>query len=59
MKHTIILSDGDPLYGRREGRDAKMRANNITCTTVGVATHGNTEDTRMRHREATKGTFYR
>jgi uncharacterized membrane protein/secreted protein with Ig-like and vWFA domain len=60
VKHCVVLSDGDPLYGAAgKTATAKMAANNITCTTVGVATHGNVEDTRMRDiAGATRGQFY-
>lgn len=66
VKHCIVISDGDPIYGPG-GRAAtkKMADNNITCTTVGVATHGVSEATKMRSiAEATKdgkgnpGAFY-
>jgi hypothetical protein len=56
VRHCIVISDGDPQYGQA-GRDAtaKMAANNITCTTVGVATHGAAEGNRMKSiAEATK-----
>ena len=48
VKHTIIISDGDPqlnALGRRALAD--MKTENITCSTVGVATHSPAEDTKM------------
>jgi uncharacterized membrane protein len=60
VKHCVILSDGDPIYGAvGQAATAAMAKGRISCTTVGVATHGNTEDTRMRQiAGATKGNFY-
>jgi uncharacterized membrane protein len=66
VKHCILISDGDPNYSA-PGRAAvrQMAANNITCTTVGVATHGGAEKTRLKEiAEATQdaqgkpGNFY-
>lgn len=59
-RHCIVISDGDPAYGPG-GKTAvqKMVANGVTCTTVGVATHGGTEDQRMKDIALpTKGNFY-
>jgi uncharacterized membrane protein len=49
VKHTIIISDGDPQYGAA-GRAAvaKMAANGVTCTTVGVATHSSAESGKLQ-----------
>ncbi|MCE9562650.1 MAG: VWA domain-containing protein [Planctomycetes bacterium] len=60
VKHCVVLSDGDPLYGAvGQTATGKMAKNGITCTTIGVATHGNVEDTRMRNiAGSTKGSFY-
>ena len=60
VKHTIVISDGDPIYGPLgQAAVAKMAANGITCTTVGVATHGVAENTRMKQiATGTKGEFY-
>lgn len=56
VKHCIVISDGDPQYGvAGQAATAKMAANAITCTTVGVATHGQAESGRMKSiAEATK-----
>jgi uncharacterized membrane protein len=56
VKHCIVISDGDPQYGAAgQAATAKMAANAITCTTVGVATHGMAESGRMKAiAEATK-----
>ena len=49
VKHTILISDGDPQYAARGvAAVAKMAANAITCTTVGVATHGGAEKSKMK-----------
>ncbi|MGL6095773.1 MAG: VWA domain-containing protein, partial [Fimbriiglobus sp.] len=51
VKHCILISDGDPQYsspGVGATAVAKMAENAITCTTVGVATHGGTEKTRLQ-----------
>jgi len=45
-KHVIIISDGDPQLTNR-GLLTKMRAEKITVSTVGVATHGLPEDQQM------------
>lgn len=60
VKHCVVLSDGDPAYGAvGQAATARMAKAGITCTTVGVATHGTVEDTRMRGiAAATKGAFY-
>ncbi len=49
VKHTIIISDGDPQLnapGRRALAD--MKTNNVSCSTIGVATHSAAEDTKMK-----------
>ena len=60
VKHCVILSDGDPIYGvAGQAATAAMAKGRITCTTVGVATHGNTEDTRMKQiAGSTSGNYY-
>jgi uncharacterized membrane protein len=45
-KHVIVISDGDPQMTNRNLL-AKMKAEKITVTTVGVATHGAPEDQTM------------
>jgi hypothetical protein len=47
VKHTILISDGDPNFGNKAAL-AKMAKNQITCTTIGVATHGVNEDKKMQ-----------
>jgi uncharacterized membrane protein len=48
VKHTLIISDGDPQLGPAgRGELAKMKAGSITCSTVGVATHSAAEDKKM------------
>jgi uncharacterized membrane protein len=49
VKHCILISDGDPNYSG-PGRTAvkKMADNGITCSTVGVATHGGAEKSRLK-----------
>jgi len=49
VKHCILISDGDPNYsGPGIKAVADMAANAITCTTVGVATHGGAEKSRLK-----------
>jgi uncharacterized membrane protein len=49
VKHCIVISDGDPVLGGAGRRAlADMKANNISCTTVGVATHSAAEDGKMK-----------
>ncbi len=45
-KHIILISDGDPQL-TNFGLLPKMKAAGVTCTTVGVATHGAPENTKM------------
>jgi hypothetical protein len=45
-KHIIIISDGDPQL-RNPAYLQKMKQLGVTCTTVGVATHGAPENTKM------------
>ncbi|MFO0937009.1 MAG: VWA domain-containing protein [Gemmataceae bacterium] len=56
VKHCIIISDGDPIYGVRGQAAVKRMADNaVSCTTVGVATHGAAENAKMKAiAEATK-----
>jgi uncharacterized membrane protein len=49
VKHTILISDGDPqlnAVGRKALAD--MKAGNVSCTTIGVATHSAAEDSKMQ-----------
>jgi hypothetical protein len=49
VKHTIVISDGDPQLNAPGLRAlADMKAGNISCTTVGVATHSAAEDTKLK-----------
>ena len=49
VKHTILISDGDPQYGALgQAAVAQMAANAVTCTTVGVATHSAAMSTKLR-----------
>ncbi len=47
VKHCILISDGDPNFSNQAALK-KMTDNGITCTTIGVATHGVNEDTKMK-----------
>lgn len=48
VKHTILISDGDPQLGPIGMKAlADMVTDGVTCTTVGVATHGASEDQKM------------
>ena len=48
-RHVIVISDGDPIYsGPGMAAVAAMKKAGITCTTIGVATHGVNEDTKMQ-----------
>jgi uncharacterized membrane protein len=65
VKHVILISDGDPNFSNRAALQ-KMTDNGITCTTIGVATHGVNEDNKMKLiAESTKdangktGSFYK
>ncbi len=59
-RHVIVISDGDPSYGTGgQAAVARMAAGGVTCTTVGVATHGVADDKRMTDIAAgTKGNYY-
>ncbi|HEX4589110.1 MAG TPA: VWA domain-containing protein [Gemmataceae bacterium] len=45
-KHIIVISDGDPQL-RNPAYLQQMKQLGVTCTTVGVATHGAPENTKM------------
>ena len=48
-RHVIVISDGDPNYsGPGRAAVAVMKKAGITCTTIGVATHGVNEDAKMQ-----------
>lgn len=57
-KHIILISDGDPQQSNAQLlRD--MRKAGVTCTTVGVATHGAPEASKLTAiATATGGRFY-
>jgi uncharacterized membrane protein len=57
-KHIILISDGDPQQSNGQLlRDMKKAG--VTCTTVGVATHGAPENQKMTAiAAATGGRFY-
>lgn len=66
VKHIMLISDGDPLYGP-VGRSAIKKAaeNNVTCTTIGVATHSPAEGSKLktiaegtRDGKGNPGTYY-
>lgn len=44
-KHVIVISDGDPQWNPATMQ--KFRADKISVTTVGIATHGPNEDQKM------------
>jgi uncharacterized membrane protein len=49
VRHAIVISDGDPQYaGAGMTAVAKMATDGTTCTTVGVATHGGAEKTKLK-----------
>ena len=66
VKHCILISDGDPNYSGPGQRAVKnMAANGITCTTIGVATHGGAEKSKLKliaegttNGQGEKGNFY-
>ncbi len=45
-KHIIVISDGDPQLNN-PGYLQTMKRAGVTCTTVGIATHGAPENTKM------------
>lgn len=45
-KHIIVISDGDPQLNQPQFLGT-MKKSGVTCTTVGVATHGAPENTKM------------
>lgn len=48
VKHTIVISDGDPqLNAVARKALADMQAAGVTCSAVGVATHSAAEDTKL------------
>ncbi len=58
VKHCIIISDGDPSDPSRTTISA-FKKNNITISTVAVASHGLTESRRLRGiAQATGGKYY-
>lgn len=58
-KHVIIISDGDPGQNNRNLL-ANMKSKKVTVTTVGVATHGASQDQALKSiSDATGGRFYK
>jgi uncharacterized membrane protein len=58
-KHVIIISDGDPAQ-TNQGLLAKMKRDKVTVTTVGVATHGASQDQALKAiSDKTGGRFYK
>jgi len=58
-KHVIVISDGDPSQSDRNLLN-KMKRDKVTVTTVGVATHGASQDQAMKAiSDATGGRFYK
>ncbi|NND99548.1 MAG: VWA domain-containing protein [Pirellulaceae bacterium] len=58
VKHSIIISDGDPS-DPSPATIASFKKNNITISTVAVASHGLTESRRLRNiATATGGKYY-
>jgi uncharacterized membrane protein len=57
-KHIIVISDGDPQLNNPQFL-TQMRNAGVTCSAVGVATHGPAEDSKMtRMATATGGKAY-
>lgn len=49
VRHIILISDGDPQYGPTGQRAIQIAAQQrVSCTTVGVATHGPAEDAKLK-----------
>jgi uncharacterized membrane protein len=58
VKHCIIISDGDPS-DPSPATIASFKKNNVTISTVAVASHGLTESRRLRNiAQATGGKYY-
>ncbi|OWK34537.1 VWA domain-containing protein [Fimbriiglobus ruber] len=66
VKHCILISDGDPQYAAAGMAAVKeMSQKGVTCTTIGVATHGGAEKSKLKtiaeatnDGEGKKGNFY-
>src|SRR5262249_51278720 len=57
-KHIILISDGDPMQNNMTLL-RQMRQAGVTCSTVGIATHGAPEDQKMmRIANSTGGRFW-
>ncbi len=49
VKHAIVISDGDPNYsGPGQTAVKNMAAGGVTCSTIGVATHGGAEKSKLK-----------
>jgi uncharacterized membrane protein len=58
-KHVIVISDGDPQNQDRQLL-SRMKRDKVTVTTVGVATHGASQDQALKSiSDATGGRFYK
>jgi len=58
-RHIIVITDGDPALNN-QGILGQMKTDKISITTVGVATHGPSEDTSlMKIARQTGGRFYK
>lgn len=58
-KHVIVISDGDPILAN-PGLLTKMKNDRVSVTTVGVATHGSSQDAAlMQIAQKTGGRFYK
>jgi uncharacterized membrane protein/Mg-chelatase subunit ChlD len=58
VKHCVIISDGDP-GDPTPGVINSFKSNNITISTVAVASHGRTESRRLQQiAQATGGKYY-
>src|SRR5262249_9742471 len=58
-KHVIIISDGDPFLSNTQLL-SRMKRDKVTVTTVGVATHGASQDTNLESiARGTGGRFYK
>ena len=57
-KHIIVISDGDPMPPPA-ALLAKCKANKISMTTIGIATHGAPQDANMTAMAIAPGKYYK
>jgi uncharacterized membrane protein len=57
-KHVIIISDGDPMQNNQNILSL-MKRDKVTITTVGVATHGQPQDTALSNIAIRPGKYYK